>query len=251
LRYLGRHRRDLNRHVENEPSLHACDARVVDWLDFDFAGNWTLDGECRQVDFLAENDPARRQWPSVLNPSWDAIGVLSLRYPSRFQNEWLLVEAKAHTAELRCDPKTAGGQSKDAIRQLLHQTRDRIDPANQADWLCDAYQLANRLFTLDHLILHGVPARLLLLYFCGDQSSGGGSICPASAEQWAPSIQQMYEQLGLSKGLGPLADRVHKVFVPVSPVRGTYPLQRDFNWPSPRPPRRRPLPALSEIPEGV
>lgn len=198
---------------------------------------------------MAKEDPARLAWPDKLNPSWDAIGSVRLRYPARFQTEWLLVEAKAHTNELQCDPNSAAGTAKDIIRPLLHQTRDRISRANQTDWIGTYYQAANRLFTLDYLIRHGVPARLLLIYFYGDRSSRGRAICPASAQEWQRPIHDMYTGLGVAGGLGPLADRVHTIFLPVSPDRGTYPLRRQFNWPSPRRPRRPRAGAPPENPE--
>ena len=98
LRYLGRHRELLNRHVRAE-----IPAESIDWLDFPFdARRIWRDGEWKGLDFLARESPARRAWsqlwPSRGNPpNWDAIGQAAIGG----KREWILVEAKANVEELR------------------------------------------------------------------------------------------------------------------------------------------------------
>jgi hypothetical protein len=82
------------------------------------------------------------------------------------------------------------------------------------NWLDGYYQNANRLATLYFLnCVVGVPARLLLIYFCDDSYTG--KECPADASGWQKSIKNVDESLGLT-GSSDLERRVHQLFLPVN-----------------------------------
>src|ERR1051326_2156843 len=74
LRYLGRHRRFLNREIEKSTG-----GRVADWLDFP-CGNTdstVLDSEWRGLDFVSDEPVLHSYrtsfWPQTGNlPNWDA-----------------------------------------------------------------------------------------------------------------------------------------------------------------------------------
>ena len=103
LRYLGRHRQELDRKI-----CQKINALHISWLDFLFRPNaedkWA-DAEWESLDFLQDNNhPAvtawKKKWPHGKGiHNWDALGKIKILG----QEEWLLVEAKAHTGELRSD----------------------------------------------------------------------------------------------------------------------------------------------------
>ena len=76
---------------------------------------------------------------------------------------------------------------------------------------------ANRLAVLNFLNSSGIPARLVMLYFCGDKRPDRFK-CPASPETWQPVLDEQARQLGLEHN-HPLSDRVHKLFLPVIEAR--------------------------------
>jgi hypothetical protein len=217
LRYLGYHRHELNRAVEKETG-----GRVSDWLDFASGGEGKLDREWKGVDFVNSNSDVKsawvKFWPQTGNvPNWDAVGLLE----SNSGGEYLLVEAKAHVEELQSSCSASKNGGLDMIRKALDATiKANGYTAAVEDWLSPYYQYANRLVHLDFLLQHNIPARLVFIYFCGD-NWGGGTLrngkppdCPKEAQQWNPSLTDMHDRLGMN-GQGRLEERVHKVFLPV------------------------------------
>ena len=212
LRFLGRHRHELDEAVRM-----VTGAASIDWLDFPYDPSKTWhDGEWRGLDFLDRDAPARQEWERVWprrgnSPNWDAVARISVDGTS----EWLLVEAKAHTGELTssCRAKEDGGRAK--IRAALDATKAALGVPAEADWLDGYYQYANRLTVLRLLQEHGVPARLLFIYFLGDRFR---EECPSDEHGWRPALAQRAGHLQLPTG-GPLLDRVHKLFLPISPAR--------------------------------
>lgn len=86
LRYLGYHRKALNDSIVDMMP----DVEAIKWFDFRFNSNVRfLDGELKGVEFLSENEPARKAWPdfwptrrdskSNNPPNWDAVALLSLK----------------------------------------------------------------------------------------------------------------------------------------------------------------------------
>jgi hypothetical protein len=70
------------------------------------------------------------------------------------------------------------------------------------------------------LLEHDVPARLVFIYFCGDNwggktlSSGKPPNCPKKAQGWDAPLKVLDDRLGLN-GQGKLEARVHSLFLRV------------------------------------
>ena len=220
MRYLGYHRAELNRQVEKETG-----GRVLEWLDFGFDPKKRypdLDLELKGVDFLEQAHPARAAWkdfwPQTGNvQNWDAVG----RLQSGSQVEYLLVEAKGHVEELtsHCGASEKGGLPK--IKKAFEETINaHAFNATVKEWLDSFYQYANRLSTLHFLLQHDVPARLIFVYFLGDQwpnikdSNGRPVTCPTNEQGWEPDLKKMYDHLGLT-GSSKLEKWVNRIFLPV------------------------------------
>ncbi len=219
LRYLGYHRAELNRQIERETG-----GRVLEWLDFRFDPKKRypdLDLESKGVDFFEQAHPARAAWmefwPQTGNvQNWDAVG----RLQSGSQVEYLLVEAKGHVEELasHCGASENGGRPK--IKKAFEETINaHAFNSTVKEWLDPFYQYANRLSTLHFLLQHDVPARLVFIYFLGDQwpgkdSKGAPVTCPPNEQGWKPDLQKMYDRLGLT-GSSKLEKWVHRLFLHV------------------------------------
>ena len=236
LRYLGPHRQELNRQIEQEIRLRDPDFKLVDWMDFPFdATDPFLDGEWKGMDFLdgAVHGAARRGWSShwpSRGHSWDAIA----RTRSARTHGYMLVEAKAHVTEAGCENarcKAEHPASLRLIRDTLAQTRDALgcDAGCDPDaWLGPYYQYANRLAALHYLHSRGVEARLLFIYFTGD--SFAGDRCPESREEWERLvIDNTRRSLGLNRSTD-LSQRVHELFLPVCPGARNHPLARRMTY---------------------
>jgi hypothetical protein len=82
------------------------------------------------------------------------------------------------------------------------------------------YQYANRLAHLHFLLQHDIPARLVFIYFCGDNwggktlSNGNPPNCPKEAQQWDAYLKDMHDRLRMN-GQSKLEERVHSLFLPV------------------------------------
>ncbi len=217
LRYLGYHRNELSRALEK-----ATGGRVIEWLDFDFGGEGKPDREWKGVDFLDSASGVKSAWlefwPQSGNvPNWDAVG----RLESNSEIEWLLVEAKAHVEELQSscmakEAKREGGLDK--IKDALKTTIKANGFAADVDgWLKLYYQYTNRLAHLRFLIEHGIPTRLVFIYFCGDNWGGNTlsnerpPICPKDANGWGAPLQKVHSHLGLS-GQSKLEESVARQF---------------------------------------
>ena len=216
LRFLGYHRNRLNQTIEKE-----CGGRVIDWLDFGFCKETDLghaDSEWKGMDFLDPNSGVKsawmNYWPQSGNvPNWDAVGVLDLNS----NPEFLLIEAKAHVEEIEssCGARENGGFSM--IERALSATISANEFNRQSDnWLRPYYQYANRVAQLDFLLEHGVMARLIFVYFCGDKwpRDGRRTNCPQNESEWDLNLRPMYKHLGLS-GQSSLESRIHSLFLDV------------------------------------
>jgi len=222
LRMLGRHRADFTRRVQA-----VIGDAPLEWLDFDYTGTLAknyCDAEIKGLNFLRDNHAARTAWASWWPQSgnvqnWDAVG----RRTVDGKEEWLLVEAKGNLQELKqsCGAKPASeGGGRDVIIENLQETQKSLDLPGDRDWTTPYYQFANRLALLYFLVeIHHVPARLLFVYFTGDDPENESQRnCPKSEEGWRPELDAMKQELGLT-GESPLEKRVHQVFVPVQGVQ--------------------------------
>lgn len=211
LRYMGRHRREFDTRILKEVG----EGSRIDWLDFGYAqrmGKPRADKEITGIDFLT--DPAYSRvlqawtqfWPATGTPiTWDAVGWLS----GGENPEILLLEAKAHLAELRSSSKASSAKSMKMIASALAQTKAGIGVVSSADWTKEYYQAANRLAVLWFLNTHGVPARLIGVYFLNDKHINVQ--CPTS-QAWQQELALQDGYLGTDQGHA-LANRVHRVFI--------------------------------------
>ena len=221
LRYLGYHRHSLNKAIEDTISNDTGrnDVKVADWIDFDFQ-NQPEDGLHRDkewvgLSFLPSNLPIHKEWANFWPPkknhrnqqNWDAVGYVQVDS----QNEILLVEAKAHVEELKspCKAESQGGLPM--ITNALNDVKRYYGVKDSIDWLKPYYQYANRLAVLYFLNTHNIPARLIFIYFMGDDYPS--KICPKNNDEWRKYLNDMYNTLGLGDKL-PL-QRVHNIFPPV------------------------------------
>lgn len=139
-------------------------------------------------------------WPAG-GPQWDALGLTD-------RGDVLLVEAKAHIAEM-CSPGTsARPKSRAIIADRLTTCAQRLGASSKgAPWTEHFYQLANRLAHLQFLRDRGIPAHLVLVNFLNDAEMGG----PTSPEAWEAAYQVANSVMGLGKRHG-LSKYVIEVF---------------------------------------
>jgi hypothetical protein len=163
------------------------------------------DGEFLDGIGLNRLRPALKEFWPERGPQWDALGVSD-------RGDVLLVEAKAHVAEM-CSPGTAAGpQSRERINRALVDCADRLGArASRAAWTDHFYQLANRFAHLHFLREQGVPAYLVLVNFLNDLDMKG----PTTPEAWEAAYEVAFHVMGLPKR-HVLAQYVIEVFPDVS-----------------------------------
>jgi len=158
----------------------------VRWVSPREGDGWA---EYRDRDFLVQVGQEKLTealsvfWPRG-GPQWDALGVSS-------NGTVLLVEAKAHLAELASTCQ-ASPASKAVIHKSLEATKAAFGAAPNANWLEGYYQYANRLAHLYFFQKHGVPVRLVFVYFTNDADMKG----PCSAREWHKGLAAVYKHLG-------------------------------------------------------
>jgi len=153
-----------------------------DFAEYRDAAFLRLIGQASIAESLKEYWPAR-------GPQWDALGTTS-------RGDVLLVEAKAHIAEM-CSPGTAASPaSRLFIEKTLTGLRQQLGVGlKHVPWSDHFYQLANRLAHLQFLRTHGVPAWLVLVNFLDDKEMGG----PKSSETWEAAYEVAFHVMGLSR----------------------------------------------------
>jgi hypothetical protein len=210
LRFMGRHRNLLDQRI-----LTSVGGDDINWLDFGFNPSrpWP-DAEIKGLDLLCPDDPAlaawRQWWPQGRGiHNWDAVGKV------RFGGleEWLLVEAKANLEELCSDCKATSPTNRPKIERALAETKKALGVPEDRDWLHGYYQFCNRVAVLYFLTQHGIPARLLHLYFLGDRGDPRRT-CPYDEEGWQAALRAQEEHVGLPAGHR-LQARMHKLFLPI------------------------------------
>ena len=171
MRYLGRHRNELNKIIKENTKLKG----ELVWLDFpkdkkndESKISLSLDDEHKGVDFLKDKmDKIKfenlqsnweKYWSSRGNsPNWD--GIILHKY--RNTKEWILVEAKAHLGEIESKTKSASNLN---IQNAFKETQKNFGISNN-DWFGKYYQLANRLAFINFLLDNKINASLLYIYF--------------------------------------------------------------------------------------
>ncbi|MBL8542877.1 MAG: hypothetical protein JNJ63_03630 [Hyphomonadaceae bacterium] len=124
-------------------------------------------------------------WPQR-GPQWDALAVSD-------RNDILLIEAKAHIAEMLSPATQARETSRERINIALRATAEALGAAPRAPWSEVFFQLANRLAHLWFLRSAGLPAWLVLVNFVGDKDMGG----PHRAREWEAAYQVAFHVMGL------------------------------------------------------
>ncbi|MEK7354780.1 MAG: hypothetical protein AABZ77_09770, partial [Chloroflexota bacterium] len=189
----------------------------IEFLDFNFKpGKLWPDKELKGLDFLPDNHPARiawdDYWPQTGNvQNWDAVCKLA----AGPNEEWLLIEAKAHLRELQstCGAKERGGLPQ--IRRAFEATIEHLNIDARVDsWLSPYFQHANRLAVLSFLHRQRITTRLLNVYFVGDVN-GQGRVSPQTRSEWLTPLKNQDDALGLSNGHA-LAPFVHKLLLNVA-----------------------------------
>jgi hypothetical protein len=127
-------------------------------------------------------------WPSR-GPQWDALGRTD-------NGALLLVEAKAHIAEMCSSGTGAGEVSRARITARLEEVATALGARpNRAAWTEFFYQLANRIAHLHFLRRNGAPAWLVLVNFLNDREMGG----PTTSEAWRAAYDVAFHVMGLGK----------------------------------------------------
>ena len=215
--YLRYNREGLNTAV--------CDKIGADALHFDCpfqpirpnqkAPEQGSGAEWRSLDFLPKDSAVVRKewcnrWPhrgNVMN--WDAVGEVEISG----QREWLLIEAKAHTGEIKTYCRAKSDKSIKCITQVFDKTKEALGVASDAKWMKPYYQYANRLAVLHHLSQHNIGAHLLFIYFCGDRRPDGET-CPKDESGWRGALAEQDRHIGLPEE-HELSRRIHKLSLPV------------------------------------
>ena len=199
---------------------------TITWLDFPWTGDDLVMNERREwegIEFVS--DPSivtawSSFWPRPRKgvgkqQCWDAVAKRLLGA----QEEWILVEAKAHEGELRGKGCQAKGASRSLIENTLLNTMSTLAVPTQFKdaWLGPYYQYANRLAALYFLQQQGISARLVNVYFTKEVHRGWA--CPQNASGWDKALDDLYTALGLhsrkSAHSAGLLSKVHEVFLPV------------------------------------
>lgn len=176
----------------NKPILERLPkARRIEWLSPIEADDYAeyRDGEFLDLLSLSHLRSALKDfWPNR-GPQWDALGVSDRQHV-------ILVEAKAHVAEM-CSPGSAAGPTSLArIANALDKCAEQLGAKEaRAPWSEHFYQLANRIAHLHFLRENGVPAYLVLVNFLNDQEMGG----PTTQEAWEAAYQVAFHVMGLPK----------------------------------------------------
>lgn len=224
LRWMGRHRNELDRRI-----LSALESTgQLQWLDFGLScpdARPLPDVELTGLEFLADANPAKKEWRHVWPQSgsqhhWDAVAWLHTEHGS----ELVLVEAKAHTSELISTCTAKDHDSLARIEACLNETKAFLGASIGAPWLDRYYQFANRLATLKTLIANGQPAHLVQILFHGDRLvtwNGAKYVytvhrdMPQTPDDWAPALAEERRYLGLP-AQHPLSGRIHEVHLPIA-----------------------------------
>lgn len=195
LRLLGRHRSSFDLKI-----LQALgySNKKIEWLDYKYDSKKLIpDKEYVGIDFLENSadykslkDSWRNYWPSSNNAqNWDAI--------CKIDNEWILIEAKAHKDEMNSNSK-ASEKSRIFISERFDRIKAKYGITSQNDWNKNYYQKANRILFLEYLKDNNIRAKLLFVYFVNGYRKGGEQLGVTSIAQWTDLIKKQDEYLGIS-----------------------------------------------------
>ena len=156
-------------------------------------------------------------WPRF-GPQWDGLAVTD-------KGQIILVEAKAHVAEMVTAPSQARGEpARQRIQESLGVVKNFVNSKSPADWSTSFYQYANRLAHLYWMRqANGHDAYLVNLFFVNDRDMQG----PQSVAEWQTAIQLQEIFLGVRQtgyALDPwVGAYVLDVFIDVNDIPVRYP----------------------------
>lgn len=167
--YVNRRRRELDKAIKAAvPDLHEAELVWKSPLERDGFIEYR-DGAFLGQLGLARLAPALREvWPAR-GPVWDGLAIV--RRPGQPDGA-LLVEAKAHVAELSSGSgsRASSHVSRELIASTLEATRRELGASGDTStWRGTGYQHANRLAHALWLRDQGVDAWLVHLLFAGDR----------------------------------------------------------------------------------
>jgi hypothetical protein len=218
LRHLGYHREYLSL-----KTLEITGGNSLEWLDIDFSKKNEPkrdDKEFIGLEFIEDanvRESWKSFWPQTGNSqNWDAVG--KIHFDSN--DEWLLVEAKAHIDEMESKCGARNAVSKQKIQLAFEKASRAFGNHSKPveNWLEPYYQYANRLAVLYFLMnecLPSVNARLLFIYFYGENRENLD--CPQNEKEWWAAIHKMNERLGIDKDFE-LSKRIYPLFLHVNPL---------------------------------
>ena len=229
LRMLGHHRAYFFQELKKQLGL-SSDSEIH-WLDYGFDNSMISgDKEYKQREFfevipeiftpkvMAEFE--KDDFGEILNQNWDGIFWVGKTV--------YLVEAKAHTEEIKSD---CGAKSKSSISEIdrcFEDTRNSFNISSTNDWKKTYYQMANRIVFLYLLKKHNIEARLVNIYFVDGYEK---KVVPpvsdklyiiqnknASIEDWKKAIKKEEDYLGISNLIND--KKIFSVFVNCKGVNG-------------------------------
>lgn len=208
LRFLGRHRIELEREIQKNTNINPDLEYKMEWVDFLYAKNSTVDVELSGLDFLCNNksidtdklaEKWGNYWPKTGHPqNWDAvINCIPISPNSKKFDKWVIVEAKAHLGELESLSK-ARMEGREIIAKAFEKTQERFGIKTKNNWLDKYYQLANRLAFINFMLSNNIEVSLLNIYFIDGWPDDIG-INVSSREIWEEKIKEEYTYLGINE----------------------------------------------------
>jgi hypothetical protein len=207
LRFLGRHRTELDRAILRNTNINPDLDYRLDWVDFWYGKDSVFDVELTGPDFLYNeiNNPDDLEkkwtdyWPQTGTPQcWDAVINCTPIIPdSKKSDKWVIVEAKAHLGELESSSQ-AGTESREKIAKAFKKTQERFGIKTNNSWFDKYYQLANRLAFINFMLSNNIEVSLLNIYFIDgwpDEKEKNVS----SKEIWMEKIKEEYDYLGINE----------------------------------------------------
>jgi hypothetical protein len=156
--------------------------------------------------------PLRDFWPAG-GPMWDGLARTA-------DGRFLLVEAKAHVAELVSPRSRAAEPARGRIAESMREVQAAIAPrsVDWVDWTGTFYQYANRVAHLYLLReLNQQPVDLVNVYFYNAPDVAS----PPGPAHWEGAIRVVEVYLGL--GRHRLAKYMHALFVDAAPLAALAP----------------------------
>jgi hypothetical protein len=176
---------------ELAPALGLTPGDQITWLsprESDAFAEYSDDAFLERLNVTLPKTSLEKFWPKR-GPVWDGLGQTS-------RGDIILLEAKAHIAEMVSPPTAAGKISLPKIRTSLNETKRYLGSNSLHDWASTYYQYTNRLAHLYLLReLNGLPAHLVFLYFVNAADVSG----PTTRDEWKGAIKLLHNFLGVNR----------------------------------------------------